>query len=252
MSNDSENIKNLLLCRTKEQAGYCIEQFKQLGFNVFLLPTIKIIPIEIKDFSVFNGCFDYIIFTSTNSVKIFFDVINNINVKFNNVICIGKKTEKTCSGYGLNNIFIPAKHSSEGIVESLNKMDLKGKQILIPGSKISKPKLKEELIKLGALVTFLPIYDNIIPEYDDIKEPLSILNKNKIDMYIFTSPSTFYNFLTIMKIKELKEFFDDKKIAAIGTATQKSIESTGLIVDVVPEIFNMENLVTAISQYYKK
>ncbi len=253
MQNNIKNIKNLVLCRTEIQSELDSKHFNEAGFNVYLLPTIKIIPIEIDCLTKLKDLYNYVIFTSVNSVKFYFKFINKnkIDIKFDAIICVGNKTKKTCIENGLDNIFVPDNNSSEGIIEYFRMLDTKGKNILIPGSKISNTKLVDELKVLGSLVTFLPIYDNIIPDHLDIKENIEAIKNVKIDMFVFTSPSTFNNFLEIMQINKAKDYFENIKIACIGSITKKSIEEKGLSVDVVPETFDMENLITAVKNYYK-
>jgi len=41
-------------------------------------------------------------------------------------------------------------------------------------------------------------------------------------------------------------------VTAIGTITQNAIECNGVNVDIIPSEFNMESLVTEISNYYSK
>lgn len=70
---------------------------KEKGFETVVFPTIEILPIENefinKKLAEINF-FDWVIFTSVNSVKIFFDKLNKLNLKIDkdiNFAVIGEK-----------------------------------------------------------------------------------------------------------------------------------------------------------------
>ncbi len=241
---------NILLCRTEEQAQEDVNYLELLGFNVFVLPTIKICPIEISESSLFTENYDFLVLTSPNSIKHFF-AKNYKTVRFSNLVCVGKKTAELCRKFGFNDFVIPSIHSSEGLMDLFSTINLLDKKILIPGSKISNPKLVNFLKSKGASVLFIPVYDTCLPFEDEIKANLKNIENIKIDVVVFSSPSTFENFLKIIKITNPLKYFETIKIAAIGDITKNRIEKEGIKVDIIPAEFNMKSLADEIYKFYK-
>ena len=141
---------------------------------------------------------------------------------------------------------IPPISSSESINQLLSENLVNEKSILIPGSKLSNSNLYNLLEAKGAMVDFIAVYENNIP---NIVKPA--IQKDIIDLVIFTSPSTFYNFISIFEIDNLQKYFTDRTIAAIGSVTKESIESKNLEVQIVPKEYNLVSLTKEIENYYK-
>lgn len=247
---DSLKNKNILLCRTEEQAKEDVNYLESLGFTVNVFPTIKIVPIEVSDNSIFEEIYDFLVLTSTNSITHFLDK-NYQKIRFNNLVCIGKKTAELCKKYGYENIIIPEVNSSDGLINLFSDFELTNKKILIPGSKISNPKFVNFLKSKGASVLFIPVYDTCLPFEDEIKANLKNIENIKIDVVVFSSPSTFENFLKIIKITNPLKYFENIKIAAIGDITKNRIEKEGINVDIIPAEFKMKSLADEIYKFYK-
>jgi uroporphyrinogen-III synthase len=90
-----------------------------------------------------------------------------------------------------------------------------------------------------------------LPSGKSIKDNIEQLNSSKPDLFIFTSPSTFENFLQIMKIEDPVKFFKGYLVAAIGPTTRASIEERKVRVDIIPDEFTIEGLAKAIVDHYK-
>lgn len=252
---DNSFIKlNAVICGSEESNDELKKQFNQIGIGIYFLKTISILPLPIADISILDKEYDYTIFTSKHSVTCFFDLLkkNNKQLVTKKVICIGKKTKEVCLTYGDFNIDVPIQNSSSGIFTYFLNKYLIDKLILIPGSKISNLWYVDRLKTNGADVKFIPVYDNIATKRDELLEVLEQINKSKIDLFIFTSPSAFNNLVEIERINDINKYFNDKIIAAIGDVTKKGIEEKGLKVDIVPENFNFNDLIKSIEKFYLK
>ena len=250
--------KNIVLTRAEQQSDEDIAQLRELGANVIAFPTIKVVPYP--DYSEFDlmmksiDTIDYLIFTSSNSVLYFNKRLSELkrSVDYTNVItvAVGKKTSEGCNFHSIPIHIIPEIHTGEGIVEALKSKNIRDKNVLIPCSTLANDKLKIGLENLGASVYKIPVYDVVIPPRKETEICKQELNKYKIDLFIFTSPSTFNNFVQIMNITEPAEYFSSYNIAAIGTVTKNAIEVTGTKVDIVPPEFNMKSLINEIVSFY--
>ncbi len=251
--------KTLVITRAVEQSKESAETFKHLGANVIIFPTLDIVPPE--SWNQFDSAvmgkakIDFIIFTSAHAVQMFIMRCNELNVKLDfsrmKIVAVGNKTAAVCEKNNIHVDIIPQKFSADGVITELSNFDLESKVIFIPRSAIGREELPEELEKLGAIIKSAPAYNVSIPSNEKITANLEKLNQSRPDLFIFTSPSTFENFLQILKISEPVNYFEKFDIAAIGPSTKTAIENKGLRVNVMPDEYTIDGLAKAIVEYYK-
>ncbi|MCX7610643.1 MAG: uroporphyrinogen-III synthase [Ignavibacterium sp.] len=251
--------KKVVITRAQNQIKETSWLFKNLGADVIEFPTIKIT--EPDDWSeldnlITNLKFDLIIFTSTNSVLFFHNRVKQINVELNfdkiTVLAVGFKTAELCKTLFSKVDLIPEDNSSNGIIELLRDYDLRNKNILIPRSEISDNKIYDYLKSKMANVYPVIVYKNSLPDKGDLSEVIDKIKKDKIDIFIFTSPSTFKNFIELLELKNPSEFFNSSIIGVIGKTTKSEIEKFGIRNILIPEVYTLENLAKIISNYFKK
>ena len=250
--------KTILITRESYTDTGFSELLKEQGADIIHLPTIKIIPAA--DYSVFDkqieefNKFDYLIFSSSNAVKFFAERIADIKAdcRYDNlkVIAVGTSTSRACKEFNIPVDILPDEFSAKGVFDKLKESDLIDKNILIPASVIGRHELKEKLEEYGANVFMTFVYDNIIPPLEEINENLEGVRNRKPDLFVFTSPSTFNNFVELLKIENVGEYFEGTDIAAIGSVTAAAISEKGLKVSIIPDEFTMNSLTEKIVQYY--
>lgn len=250
-------VKTIVLCRAKNQIGSSSSLFKKFGFNVIEFPTIEIT--EPKDWTEFDNLFqskkfDLIIFTSSNAANYFFNRFNKINYGFNFIdtliVAVGSKTAEVCKELFSKVDIVPKDYSAKGILETLNQFDLVNKNILIPQSEIAKQDLADELRKRQANVFQVTVYRNVLPNRNELKDIIEQIKITPIDAFVFTSPSTYRNFLILMEIDNPKEFFGEKILAAIGDTTKNEIEKHNLKNIITPKKSTIENLIIKLSEHF--
>jgi uroporphyrinogen-III synthase len=252
--------KTIVITRTIEQSKESSEIFKELGANVITFPTLDIVPPSSwKEFDkIVKGRtkIDFIIFTSAHAVKMFVKRCSELNLIIDfrglKVTAIGNKTSAVCSRLNIPVNIIPKKFSSAGVVEELSGYNLKDKVVFIPRSEIGREELPEGLEKLGAVIKVAPVYNVSIPPEEKIAKYLEILKNSKPDLFIFTSPSTFENFLEILQINNPVKYFKNYDVAAIGPTTRTAIENHYVNVNIMPKEYTLSGLGNAIVEYYKE
>lgn len=258
MNNGLKN-KVIVITRSEEQAEDSIKKFESLGAIVIPFPTIKIRPIKV--FNMFDNYanqldkFDYVIFTSENAVKYSVDRLREIQIDLPtslSVVCVGKKTASVCEELDIKVDIVPNDFSAKGLLNHFKEIDITNNKIFIPTSAIAPDELKVGLIELGAEVVKTPIYDVGLPEENEINGSKELLQNHKPDLFIFTSPSTYNNFLKILQIEDAQNYFDGFSIAAIGPTTKEAIESSGVKVDIIPNNFTMDDLIKETVKYYSE
>jgi len=252
--------KTIVITRTVEQSKESSAVFSELGAEVIIFPTLEIVPPsswkQFDDAVANYNKIDFIIFTSAHAVKMFIERIKELMITLNfnkiKVVAVGNKTASICKELGIPVNIVPSKFSGDAVVDELSKYNLKEKVIFIPRSAIGREALPQELRELGAIIKSVPAYNVSLPSEESIKENIERLSTNKPDLFIFTSPSTFENFLQIMKIEDPVKFFKGYLVAAIGPTTKSSIEERKVKVDIMPGEFTIDGLAKAIVDHYKK
>lgn len=206
--------------------GLSPERFFIKG-TYFHLPLIRMKPME--EYNKFDNClrnmskFDWIVFASRYGVEYFFKRLKIIGLDvrtFNKIkiAAVGNSTKDWLLNFGILADLVPQKESSQGLLESFHKIDLKDKKIFLPRSNLSDKGLKEGLQRLGAKVTTAFAYRNVVPKY------LPTLDLNKFNEIMFTSPSTVRSFK-----KRYKKIPQNIRVRCIGDVTLKEAKKCRFI-----------------------
>lgn len=143
-----------------------------------------------------------------------------------------------------------------GEVVSLRKtlrwFDIKplfGKTFINTRTKEQAAVLSDKLISQGADVIEIPMIKTVEPQnLDSLDNTIKKLNKNYYTWVIFTSSNSVKYFLKRVKEKGFDlRIFGGLKIAAIGSATAKTLSKYGLNADRLPEDFKAEGMVDSLS-----
>ncbi len=252
--------KTIVITRTIEQSDSSAEIFRRLGANVIPFPTLDIVPPAswrvFDEVILADDKIDYLIFTSAHSVKMFARRCAELGIIFNfkdiKVVAIGNKTAAACKNQNVPVNIVPKDFSGGGVVAELVNHPLKEKVVFIPRSAIGREELPRGLEALGAVIKTAPVYNVTLPAHEKINNHIEELHRSSPDMIIFTSPSTFENYLQILNIAHPGEYFANIKVAAIGPSTKAAIEAKGAAVSVMPAEFTIEALAKTIVEFYRK
>jgi uroporphyrinogen III methyltransferase / synthase len=224
--------KRIVVTRTRNQAGQLSQQLRELGADVYELPTIKIIPPMNR--MAFGECvedahrFEWIIFTSPNGVEAFFDLFYKIyrdarEIGGARIAAIGPGTEKKIKEFRLACDFIPEEHVAESFVEEFVEKHgtPENQTILWVRGDQARPVISEQLAKLGAIVDEGIAYQTV-PETEDITGAQARFREEGADVLTFASASAVENFFALnLPIPE------NVKIASIGPVTTKALVKHG-------------------------
>jgi uroporphyrinogen III methyltransferase/synthase len=248
--------KGVVITRPEGQT----EEFQTLlqgeGAQTYLFPTIRIIPPETfrpLDQAIKNmEKYDWLIFTSTNAVRFFFQRIKETSCDIRNLkgikICtIGPATARSLETYGLAADLVPEKFSSEGIIAAFRSEDIRGKNILIPRAEKTRDILPRELTACGANVDCVTAY-RTVASGGKKEEFINWINEGRIHVITFTSPSTVEHFIAMMgnNISLLQKI----KIACIGPVTAEAAREAGLVVDILQEQYVVPAMVQSMSEHF--
>jgi uroporphyrinogen III methyltransferase / synthase len=252
--------KKIVVTRAREQASGFIKLLRKAGADCIEMPTIKISPPEDnqpleKSIDDINS-FDWVIFTSVNGVKFFFETLYKKgkdvrilgHLKF---ACIGPVTKEKLQEFGIICDVLPETYKAESVVKAFSDKNIDGKQILIPRAKEARAVLPEELKKMGAIVNEVTTYVTSLA--DSGRDTLiQMLEKNEIDIVTFTSSSTVQNFTELIPADKFEQLIKNPTTACIGPITEKTAVSLGFNPEIVPEEYTIDGLMNSILQYFDK
>lgn len=251
--------KTIVITRAIDQSKESAEIFQKLGAEVITFPTLEITPPdswkEFDDVVNKQSKIDFIIFTSAHSVNMFIKRCEELSLKFDfnriRIVAVGSKTAGICEKNNIPVHIIPKEFSGDGVIEELIEYDLKDKIIFIPRSAIGREELPDGLKRRGAKIKSASVYNIGLPSEENIIEYKEKLRNSNPDLYVFTSPSTFINFLEIQNIADPGRYFAGYTIAVIGPTTKAALEKRKVKVDIIPEEYTLEGLVKTIVEYYQ-
>jgi uroporphyrinogen-III synthase len=144
---------------------------------------------------------------------------------------------------------VPEAYIAEALAGSLG--DLTGQRVLLPESEIARPVLPQLLRAAGAQVDEVTAYVNI-PGSGGEDAP-RLINTGEAAAIIFSSGSTVTNFLDrFTREGGDRAALDRVCVACIGPQTAHVAVTQGLRVDVLPVLYTLDALVTALDAHFAK
>ncbi len=231
--------KTILVTRSAFQAEYFTNQLQDLGAKTIVFPLIKTTAINqselVKQFNAIT--YNWIVFTSTNAVKFFFENIESKNVT-SKIAVVGEKTKRVLEKFGVEVDFMPTQFTARQLANELPIS--KNDSILIPRSDLAKNDIVEILESKSCKVETVSIYENCSIEYSD--NELNSVFKQQIDFIAFTSGSTVNSFMKLGVGLRLE------KIVCIGPETAKVAKVNSLIVAAIANPHTIEGMVKELIQ----
>jgi uroporphyrinogen III methyltransferase/synthase len=252
--------KRIVVTRAREQASDLVARLSELGAECVEFPTIEVIsPSSWKELDRTIGnleSYQWLVFTSVNGVKYFFDRLEDSgqdvrNLKGIRIAAIGPKTADAIRGKGVKPDLVPEEYRAEAVVEAFRKRGVKGLRILLPRAAEAREVLPQELEKMGAAVEVVEAYRTVMPEGD--KNGIrAMLEKGDIHMVTFTSSSTVNNFMEMFEGEsdQLFKWMEKVTVACIGPVTAKTAQERGLSVRITPSDYTIEALAKAIVDWF--
>ena len=249
--------KKILNTRFRDQSAEFTTRLKNFGAEVIEFPTIEIVPPiswERLDQAIDQlKSYDWIIFTSANGVNLFWQRLQekgeNRLPSSLKICAIGPATANQLKKREISVDYIPKEYIAEAILKGFEKMDVKGKRILLTRAKKARDILPKGLRKIGAEVDVVEAYRTIKPRGSG-KRLRQLLKNEEIDVITFTSSSTVNHFVELLKGIDLKKALKGIIIACIGPVTTQTAKKWGMKVHLQPKKFTIPALTQAIVNYF--
>lgn len=190
----------------------------------------------------------WILFTSQNGVKLFFDRLKELSVDIRRLYNIkfavlGSGTAAKLKEYRIIADFIPSEYTVSVLAKEFSNIVKCDERVLIPRAERGSKELLDIFDKNGVHYTDLSVYDVTGRLTDNIE-----LMK-QMDCLVFVSASGVKAFFEEIDKKNLR-VPKNIKIACIGAVTCEAVRKKNICVDIIAATNNVEGLVEAVMKYF--
>ena len=234
--------KTIVITRAASQSADLRSRLEDLGARVIECPTIQLVPPKswkpVDDAIRRLNTYQWLLFTSANAIEQFMDRMGERRPSIPLAV-VGSATAAKLEEWGLKAALVPKEFRAEGLLEAFPQ-NLVGTRILFPRAEVAREMLPEELRRRGASVDVVIVYRTVKAFAGNIGE---ILEAERVDCIIFTSPSTIPEDLHMLPT--------GTALAVIGPVTREAAQLLGLKPDIVPIQSTVPALVEAIREHFE-
>ncbi|MFW6270607.1 MAG: uroporphyrinogen-III C-methyltransferase [Bacillota bacterium] len=249
--------RRIMITRPYGQQKKIEQMIENQGAEVLHFPSIEIqgpvLNNEVKKAVNNLKKYDWILFTSRNGVKYWFQLLQKENIDIRELIgikfgVIGPGTGSALKKRGIYPEFMPSRYTTSVMTDEFIGLNHnKSKSVLLPRADIASPGLATNLRETGYDITNISIYKTIKPGVE--QEPIiSHLEERSLELITFTSSSTVNNLVEIFK--ENIDNIKDIPVACIGPVTASTARKHGFDVIIEAEEHTIPGLVNSIKKYY--
>ncbi len=197
--------RQVVVTRTRAQAGVLSRALSDLGAGVIELPTIRIEPPEDRqsfaEMVTHAHEYDWLVFSSPNGVERFFDAFFAVygdarSLGNPRIAVIGEGTAKKVREYRFEVDLVPEKFVAEGLVEAFKGESVENLTMLWVRAEEARDVIFDGLAALGAIVDECIAY-RTVAETGDPTGAAERFRDEGADLVTFTSSSTVEHFFAL-------------------------------------------------------
>ncbi|MHC4623082.1 MAG: uroporphyrinogen-III C-methyltransferase [Planctomycetota bacterium] len=196
--------------------------------------------------------YDWVVFTSANGVRIFFDAIQNLARDARvfasaAIAAIGPQTAAKLAEFAIRADFVPTVFTGKELARQLiAAANVKNKKILLLRSDAASKELPELLQQAQAQLADIPIYATK-PVKGDSEKLTRDITAGSIHWLTFASPSAVRAFFDQIPADIINRC--SAKVASIGPVTSAELEGLGVRVDVEAAEHTIDGLLAAMEGF---
>lgn len=252
--------KKILVPRPRKQAGELSQLLENYGADVLEVPFIDIVEDYDRDTiaNVFTdiSSYEWIVFTSSNGVDLFFDLLDKAyedirSIGLSQIATVGKATARAVKSHKLKVSLMPETANSNALAEALMEHQTLDnvKVLLVTGDKNSDVLFKRLQEEGRAIVDRLPLYKNIRTDLSE-NENFKRFKEEGADCVLFTSSSTVNNYVAATQSLEFGNGLQPK-FGSIGIKTSETLKKHNLPIAFESPKANLDNFVVETLSYFR-
>jgi len=194
--------QRVVVTRSRPQAGELSQKLTRLGADVLEIPTIRIVPRELDatqagKLNAFAANFDWVVFTSPNSVARFLSELARCRVDIRSlgevkIAAVGPSTRNALNQFHLHVDLMPEIYTAENLARKFSEMEIAKLRFCLPRGDLADPLLPDGLRERGASVEEWTLYETQ-PELEDRTGARARYLLEGAHWITFTSASTVEN-----------------------------------------------------------
>jgi uroporphyrinogen III methyltransferase/synthase len=253
--------RKVVVTRNREQAGELAVRLERKGAEVLRLPLLSIVPStdpEVEE-EVFEelGSYDWIVFSSANGVRCFFDLLiekyEDLRAFGNlRVAAVGEATARAVRAYHLRVDLIPNRATAEDLAEALIATgELEHAKVVVVTGNLGRDVLIDRLNEARAIVDRFPVYRTEKTGLTD-HSGARVFREHGADAVLFTSSSAVRSFADQAEALKLGPDAKRPLAGSIGPITSETMRKVGMPVDFVAKKSTLDDLVDALCSALNK
>lgn len=247
--------KRIAITRAREQASELSAKLAGLGAEVIELPLIKvsqeISKQSLADVMLELGGYDWIVFTSPNGVRFFFQEFNRIfddirSLGLLRFASVGEATTRAIREYFIKVECQPAIATAEALAGAIIATgSLDSAKVLVITGNLNRDTLVTKLEEARAIVDQLQVYKTEKTDLTDEPAALDFRTKGA-DAILFVSSSAAQSFVDQAASLALSSSARKPLAGSMGAQTSETMKKAGLPVDFEAKTPGLDALVTAL------
>ncbi|MCU0789008.1 MAG: uroporphyrinogen-III C-methyltransferase [Verrucomicrobia bacterium] len=253
--------QRVVVTRSRAQARELVQSLTEQGAETLQIPCIRTAPpgdlTPLKQAIVGLHEYDWLVFTSPNGVRCFFDYFDKgfhdaRDIGGVRIAAVGPGTAKELHARRLEVNAMPREATGAQVAKAMMADgDVENLRICLLRAEIASPELPALLEKEGAIVDDIPVYRTMAESDESSADSRSLLDGGA-DWITFTSGSTVEHFHARFNLNALLKRFPGLKLASIGPETTKAIR----LLDLAPAIeageHTIDGLLSALGKHAKQ
>ncbi len=220
--------------------------------------------------------YSWLAFTSQNTITLFFKWLREWSIDVRKLshlklAVVGAGTRDALKAEGYIADYVPDEYTTSALARGLANVMKAGDRLLLPRAVQGSETMLDILDQGGITYEEIPVYDVVGRRME------SIQYLNDLDVITFVSASGVRGFLDVLDAEQNRCGLDNMsndidpcgdhtdntdsnfkihdimkgiRIAALGKVTEEALEKAGYHADIVPEVGDIEHLISAIGDYY--
>lgn len=222
--------------------------------------------------------YSWLAFTSQNTITLFFKWLREWNIDVRKlahlkIAVVGAGTRDALKSEGYIADYVPDEYTTSALAMGLANVMNDGEKLLLPRAVQGSETMLDILDKGGVTYEEIPVYDVVGCRME------SIQYLKDLDVITFVSASGVRGFLKVLDAEKngsgmdhmpndvdscrehtnntestlkIHDIMKNIRIAALGNVTEKALEKAGYHADIVPEVGDIEHLISAIGEFYTR
>jgi uroporphyrinogen III methyltransferase/synthase len=247
--------KRIVVTRARSQAASLSDRLVMAGAEVIEMPATRIEVVDdtpvLEALNHLNA-YDWVIFTSRNGVRIFWDALRRSGRDARSlagikIATVGPATADALLEHGLAVDVSPDRFVAEALLDELrDRRDMSGARVLYAAAEGARETLQEGLQSMGAMVERVTLYRSV-PDGAGASELRDRLRHGDADLVTFTSASSVKAFVEAVG----GELAAGMRAASIGPITTAAARKAGLDVVIEASRSTIDGLVDAIAGHFE-